>query len=485
MTDLELQHLLKTLVDLPRETEWVEWKANNATPDEIGEYLSALSNSAALHRREAGYLVWGVSNAGKIIGTTFKPRRMIIGAEELENWLSTQLTPRINFSIHEFMSDGHPIVIFQVQPAFSTPVRWKSTEFIRVGSYKKSLKDHTEKERELWDIFRRASFENAIALGGASSDRVLTLLDYPAFFDQTKMRLPDNRAGILDRLQQERFIIHKSDDRFDILNLGAILYAKKLSDFDRLGRKALRVIVYNGANRVETLRELSDTGRGYAAVFEQVIDAINSQLPQNEQLGRAIRREVRMYPDKAIRELLANALIHQDFSMGGTGPMVEIFADRMEITNPGRPLVDPLRFIDTPPRSRNEALASFMRRIGTCEERGSGIDKVIFEIEFYQLPAPDFTVTSEHTKATMFAHKTLTRMDRDDRIRACYQHCCLQYVSNQRMSNETLRKRFGISDENYSAASRIIRDTVDANLVKPDNPANRSNRHARYAPFWA
>jgi len=106
-----------------------------------------------------------------------------------------------------------------------------------------------------------------------------------------------------------------------------------------------------------------------------------------------------MYPEIAIRELVANALIHQDFTIRGTGPMIEIFSDRMEITNPGIPLIDTLRFIDEPPQSRNEALASFMRRVNICEEQGSGIDKIILQVKMFQLPAPDFIVTSKHTKS--------------------------------------------------------------------------------------
>jgi ATP-dependent DNA helicase RecG len=191
-----------------------------------------------------------------------------------------------------------------------------------------------------------------------------------------------------------------------------------------------------------------------------------------------------MYPQIAIRELVANALIHQDFTMTGTGPMVEIFSDRIEITNPGKPLIDPLRFIDEPPQSRNESLAAFMRRVGICEERGSGIDKVIFQVELFQLPAPDFCVTEDHTKVTLFAHRGWSDMDQQDRIRACYQHACLCYASNEQMTNTSLRRRFGIEDKNYAIASRIIADTIAAGLIKPENPNNKSKKHAKYVPFW-
>jgi predicted HTH transcriptional regulator len=134
--------------------------------------------------------------------------------------------------------------------------------------------------------------------------------------------------------------------------------------------------------------------------------------------------------------LVANAIIHQDFSITGSGPMVEIFDDRMEITNPGIPLVDPSRLLDSPPRSRNESLASLMRRIGVCEERGSGVDKVVFQTELYQLPAPAFEITGNSTRATLFAPRPLTKMDSTDRIRAVYLHACLRYV--QRVYDEHL-----------------------------------------------
>jgi predicted HTH transcriptional regulator len=246
----------------------------------------------------------------------------------------------------------------------------------------------------------------------------------------------------------------------------------------------MRIIVYKGPNRVETLRE-EQMERGYAAGFQSLIDYLNSQLPQNEHIGRALRAQVRMYPELAIRELVANALIHQDFWMTGTGPMIEVFTDRIEITNPGTPLIDPMRFIDQPPQSRNEDLAAFMRRVNICEERGSGIDKVIFHVEMFQLPAPDFYVTDKHTRAVLFAHRKLGEMAPQDRIRACYQHAGLQWVSNDQMTNASLRKRFGISDQNAAQASRIIRDTLAAGLIKESDPTNTSRRHSRYVPFWA
>ena len=485
MTDDEsLCDLFRSLTGLPHETEWIEFKHNNSNPQDVGEYISALANSAALHRKDSAYLLWGVSNdpGHPIVGTAFRPRAERHKGQEIENWLATLLTPRVDFTIHEFECDGHAVVMFRVQPATSHPVAFHGTEYIRIGSYKKPLKEHVEKERALWALFSHVPFEKGVAVAGASGDEMLSLIDYPAFFQALRHPLPDNRNGIVDRLLQEK-VVRRNGSRFDVTNLGGILFGRRLSAFDRLARKALRIIIYKGVGRLETVRE-QQGDRGYALGFKGAIGFINQQLPQNEQVGQALRREVRMYPEIAIRELVANALVHQDFDATGTGPMVEIFTDRMEITNPGTPLIDTLRFIDEPPQSRNEALTSFVRRLGICEERGSGIDKVVSSVEAFQLPAPDFTKTAAHTKATLFTYRKLGQMDRDDRIRACYQHSVLCLFSEHRMTNASLRQRFGIEDRNYPMASKIIREALDAKMIKPYDPANRSGKHISYVPFW-
>jgi len=486
MTELTLQSRLESLLALPTETEWLEFKYNKAEPKEIGEYLSALSNSAVLHDQPRAWMVWGVKDAThEVLGTTFKPRLAKVGNQDLEGWLTTKLFPRLDFRIHEFHYGADlPVVMIEIFPCWHTPVRFGDAEFIRVGSTKRRLKDYPEKERQLWKRFHQTPFEKALCREGLSGQSVLELIDYPGMFDLLGLPLPEGRSAILEKLAQEKVITVEGHDRFAISNLGAILFAKKLADFDTLARKAIRVIVYSGRNRVKTLREKVDL-KGYANGFEGLIRYINEQLPANEVLEQAFRREFRMYPEVAVRELVANALIHQDFSVSGDGPKVEIFDDRVEFTNPGRPLIDTLRFVDEPPQSRNETLAGLMRRMNICEERGSGIDKTLFHIEVHQLPAPEFRVTEFHTVAIIFAAVPLDRMDKPNRVRACYLHACLKQVSNEAMTNESLRKRLNIPNKDYSKASRIIRETIDAKLVKPHDPTNRSRKHAKYRPFWA
>ncbi|NTW19886.1 MAG: transcriptional regulator [Nostocales cyanobacterium W4_Combined_metabat2_030] len=446
----QLSIIVQQLISLPQETEWVEFKQNNEKPEAIGEYISALSNSATLHGQNTGYLVWGIEdNTRNIVGTQFKPKQTKIGNEELENWLLRLLFPRINFKIYELTFQNQNLVLLEIPSANYQPV----------------------------------SFQG-IALENITADEVLTKINYPSYFELTKQNLPDNKQGILERLETEKLINIKANNYYDITNLGAILFAKKLSDFERLGRKAIRVIIYKDKGRIFTQRERVFE-KGYAVSYEEIIAFINDQLPENEQIGQALRQNIKMYPEIAIRELVANAMIHQDFNMTGVSSTIEIFSDRMEIRNPGEPLVDTMRFIDIPPQSRNENLAAFMRRINICEERGSGIDKVIDAVEFFQLPAPDFNVKHQHTEAVLLSYRELKDMDKSDRMRACYQHACLRFVCREQMTNESLRQRFAIDDKNYSMASRIIADTINENLIKPYDPENKSKKHAKYVPFWA
>jgi predicted HTH transcriptional regulator len=480
-----LVSLVRELCKLPHETEWAEFKVNNVDPQEIGENISALANSAALTGKAFAYLVWGVEDGGghSVVGTRFAPRAAKVGNEELENWLLRLLTPKIQFRFFEVAVDAQPVVVLEIERAFRHPVQFQGQELIRVGSYRKKLKDFPEKERALWRIFDRTPFEDGVAVERASEDEVLRLLDYPGYFDLLKSPLPENREGILKALADDGLIRPCEAGGWTVTNLGAILFAKRLDEFRSLRRKAMRVIQYQGTSRVATVREQVGA-RGYACGFEGMIGFINGLLPSNEMIEQALRRVVPRFPELAVRELVGNALIHQDFFATGVGPMVEIFEDRVEITNPGAPLVDTQRFVDTPPRSRNESLASLMRRIGICEERGSGWDKVVFQTEVYQLPAPLAEATVDHTRVVLFAPRPLARMDKADRVRAVYLHACLRWVNREYLTNSSVRQRFGIEPQNIAAASRLIREAVEAGSVVPYD-AEAAPKLMRYVPAWA
>lgn len=479
-----LPRLIRELCHLPAETQWAEFKENNANPEVIGELISALSNAAALNGKETAYVVWGIADlTHDITGTTFQPGTATKGNQDLESWLVQMLSPRLFIRFLTTEIDGKRVVVLEIPAARTRPTAFGGKELIRVGSTRRALNDLPEMERALWRSFDQTPFERQIALADQDAPSVLRSLDYAGLFERLDRAPPTDQGAILAALAAEDMIRRNDAGRWDITNLGAILIARDLTAFPTVGRKAVRLIVYEGKNRIRTEREM-DGRKGYAIGFEGLMAYLLALLPRNEVIGSAIRRDVPMYPDLAIRELIANALIHQDFTVTGTGPMVEVFEDRIEVTNPGEPLGDIQRLLDQPPRSRNEALAAFMRRIGLCEERGSGVDKVVFETERYQLPPPRWELVNGFSRAILFAHKELREMDRTERVHACYLHASLRREQREPMTNTSLRDRFGIEEHNASTASRIIRDALDALMIKPYDP-DQGKRNARYLPFWA
>ena len=332
--------------------------------------------------------------------------------------------------------------------------------------------------------FDRVSFEQEIALERVSAADVLKLLDYPTYFHLLGVPPADGTGAIVEALARDRLVERSLSGGFDVTNLGAMLFARDLGDFPRIRRKALRVVYYRGTSRLHALEE-REFVEGYASGFAGFLNYVTARLsPGYEEIVGVFRRSMPSFPEDAVRELLANALIHQDFATTGAAPMVEVFDGRLEISNPGEPLVDTQRFLDTPPVSRNETVASLMSRFRICEERGSGIDKVVEEVERHQLPAPRFDVPPGFTRVVLFDRRTLAQMDRHERLRACYLHACLQFTTHRRMTNRSLRERLGVLGKNASMISRLLREAVEARLIVVANPDN-GVRLRHYVPFWA
>lgn len=475
--------LLRKLISSSKENEWIEFKTNNTNPDEIGKWISALSNASMLENQKFGYLVFGVSDDRKIVGTKQFLKSLKKGNEELEHWLIQRLSPKLDLKFIDFFEGEMKISIVQIPSTHSQPTRFKHNAYIRIGSITRNLYDFPEKERKIWNSSNQESFEAQIAIEEVSFKSINELLNWQSYFELTQRPKPTNEKSLTEILIEEK-LITISNDLYNITNLGAILFAEDLNQFPKLFRKSIRVVAYKGNNRIETEREFLGK-RGYAFAFTRLIDFLDSLLPKNEVIEKAIRKEVTLFPMLALRELIANSIIHQDFSISGSGPLIEIFQNRIEITNPGIPIIDILRFIDHNPQSRNEKLAYLMRRLNICEERGSGIDKVIASCELYQLPPPEFIQGSNFTRVILFAPKNLRKMEKTDKIRACYQHCALKHVNGEKMTNASLRNRFRIEEKNYPIASRIIADTLKHELIKDADPTNKSKKHAKYIPFWA
>ena len=349
-----LDKLVNELRKLPTETQWLEFKHNNYTPDMIGKDISALANSASLYEKSCAYMLWGIDDeTHEIVGTDYDLQTLKKGNQELENWLRSLLSKNADFEFHTVQMDEEKRVgVLIIYKATNQTVMFDKVDYIRVGSYTKRLSEYPAMQAQLWDKIRNSRFEERYAKQDMKLEDALRMLDYSVYFDNCGIIQPTDFTGVAHYMQQDEIVVRQDNGLYAITNLGAILFAKRLSEFPRLSRKAVRVVQYQGNNRLSMLKE--DIGnKGYAVGFEGLMKFIEALIPTQEPIIGALRENHSAYPILAIREAVANALIHQDFSISGTGPVIEIFEKRIEITNSGTPLVDVRRIIDNPPKSRN------------------------------------------------------------------------------------------------------------------------------------
>lgn len=484
MSDPRTLALIEDLRTRPSESNIVEFKENNADPKKIGTLISALANAACLANEPFGYVVWGIRDADRaIVGTKFRPGSTTYQNEPLEFWLAKRLRPDLHFSFKLVDHPSAKLVLLEVPAAATGAIEFDGCAYLRIDSATPRLSDHQDRLQALWGKLNPFAWEKGIAAQFLSASEVETLLDVNAYFQLTQQSQSSNFEVVLQKLASDGLVSPDVGGRWNITNLGAILFARDLSAFGTsVGRKGLRFTAYQGSGKASSVTHRRDFQRGYASGFLELIDYIDGLLPRNEHIDKAFRTERPLYPAIAIRESVANALIHQDFSIKGAGPQIELFPDRLEITNPGASLVAPDHFIDASPRSRNESLAALMRRMRLCEEQGSGIDKVVHAVELYQLPPPDFRVEPASTRVVLYAPREFSRMSEDERVRACFQHAVLRFISNDRMKNSTLRQRFGIESHNSAQVSQVIRRALERGLIRPADPAKPK---AGYVPAWA
>jgi predicted HTH transcriptional regulator len=453
------------------ETPNLEFKEakNQYDNEKLFQYCVAIANEGG------GYLVLGVSNI---------PPRIVTGTsafndpQKMEEKIFNTLGFRVDLEAVTHQ-DGRVLVCH-------IPSRPRGTAYAREGAYLmrcgESLRPMTEDQ--LRKIFSEGlpNWLDEYTATELTSDEINSSLDLKAYFALAGIPYPSDDKAAIDRFVLES-LIDEAGNRYSLPRITALMFSKDLEAYSELARKAVRVVVYNGTDKLDT--KLERTGkRGYAAGFRGMVRFIGEQLPQNEVIENAIRREVKLVPDSIIRELVANALIHQDFDLQGTSVIIEVYKDRLEITNPGAPQIPTNRFIDGC-QSRNERLAMIMRKLRICEEKGSGIDRVIQSAEVLQLAAPDFRAGYQSTTVVISGPRAFEDMSRDDRVRACYQHCVLRYVRSEQMTNQTLRDRFKLPESKSTLISQIISAAVDADFIKQDIKAGGSRKFARYIPIWA
>jgi predicted HTH transcriptional regulator len=477
-----LKYLEHSLNPVPQEINEIDWK-EQLSPDnkKLCRHLSAFANHPG-----GGFLAFGIEDKTcKLVGIKRQESELIM--QKISSLCRDSVFPPVNLdhAIEEYK--GVPVLLVYIKESAVKPVSIseKSIEdsYIRNGGTTRRAS-----RQEIGSLMLNSKtphYEELHATTLKSAPDVLDILDYRNVFKLLEKPTPKTSEDILHWMQEEKMIQNMDGAGYYILNFGALASAYDLRQFDGLYRKAVRIIKYSGLTKLKTEKE-HVCNNGYATGYEELISYINALLPSSEIIKKALRTETTIYPEIAIRELIANALIHQDLSIKGVSPMVEIFDDRIEISNPGKLLpskrID--RLIRTTPESRNEILAAAFRRYRICEERGSGLEKAVSAIELYGLPPLKFEELENSFRVTIYTPRDFAKLTPSERIEACYQHCIIKYYAGSGMTNASLRDRFKVSERQRPQVSLVIKEALLQNKIKPLNPDNTSTKFSEYIPIW-
>jgi len=475
--------LLSSSLEPPKhEPNEVDWKvALSDDKKRLAEHLCAFANHPG-----GGILAFGIKSDASVQGLSIDEVEKI--SSRVASLGRDAVEPPLQLDHEGVKFQGIDILLVFVPESTVKPVHIRGHQmddtFIRsAGTTRKAsrqeigammLHSHTPRWENLNATLLMTDEELLSAL---NIDPVIAMLDQP---------IPGSTEERLKWMESSGFITRNPAGGGYITNLGAITAARNLKDYSAFAEKSARVIVYDGFNKVKTRSDT--TGRfGYALTFQNLMGFVCKVLPKSEVIEQALREEAPLYPELALREIIANALIHQDFTISGSRPLIEVFNDRIEITNPGNllPSKSIERIIGTQPESRNERLASLFRMLRICEQRGSGLVRAALQIEVFGLPPIKFEEQSNHFKVTLSAPKTFAQMSISERLNACYQHALLKYCSNSTMTNKSLRERLKMPEKQRSMVSRLIQEALDEGLVAPANPENASKKYTEYIPAWA
>lgn len=461
-------------------SDWI----NSSTEDENLEFKEAKLNFGKTKLYKYCVALANEGGGTLVLGITDKVPRRIVGTSAFLNLnkLKSDVRSNVKFNVEaqELETSGKRVL------AIRTPSRPKGTAYEYKGAYFMRCGEELQPmtEDRLREIFSETQKEWCLEplKSGLSSEDVISLLDTKIFFELLGIVYPNGPDEIIEKLISLR-LVTQHGKTYTINRLAGLTLANNLNDFPSLSRKAPRLIVYNGKDKLDTRSDTTGV-KGYAAGFQGLVRSCMQRMPQNEVVQDALRKTVPLFPERAMREVIANALIHQDLYEAGTGPLLEIYSNRIEVSNPGQPVVPVERFIDGW-KSRNETLAWVMRQLSICEERSSGVDRIVNTAEVYQLPAPEFISAHDSTVVVIHGHREFKAMTQDDKVRACYQHCVLKQVMREQMTNDSLRSRFGLGEGSKSAVSKIIKITVDSGFISVDPTAGNSKKYARYVPAWS
>lgn len=474
-----IQLLEKSLSATPQELNELDWKASTSLAERMGRHLSAFANYGG-----GGFLVYGIDDDGTVTGLTKEQNDIF--ASRIGNWARDLTNPEVRTQIFSFEFRGKNLLGIYVEEAFDKPVHKKggtlNDSYLRAGGQSRIMT--REEIRHSMMTSRNQRFEEMPAsLSQSVISNLSDYFDFSEFLKRTHVENPDTQRF------NEHLFAHKLfarvDQNYIPTNLAVLSCARKLSELPSYERFAVRVTEYSDTTKMHAKRDQTFQA-GISLSLDLIVNHLISILPHSETIHDATKLKTSIIPPIAIRELVINSVMHRDLTKTNSFITIEVFSDRIEITNPGGLLPDISvdRLIDHPSVCRNEVLSDFLRKLGLAEERGSGVDNALSAIELWGLPPVIFESERDYFKAIILMPRKYNEMTKDERITAAYQHACLNKIIGKKTTNSTLRTRFKFSTDETTKVGRLINDAVDAKKIKLANP-DASRRDYHYLPYWA
>ncbi len=390
MTPLDLTTLLVKLCNEPHEQTWLEFKPNKGTISnaEIGEYISSISNGAAIANKPFGYLVWGVQDkTHSIVGTNFHFSMATQGSQNLELWLRTLLYPKINFEVFEFEFNDMHILLIRIPAAKVEPTNFQKKPYIRIGSSKTDLRNHPNFVKQIYNSnidWTAQTVENA------------TLNDLD-----------------LDALKVARDKFKESNPRYaseiDIWDDAAFLDKAKITINGKITNTALLLLGKNESSHhlLPAIAQITWKLEGEVTAYEhfgmpfllnttkvqqQIRNVKHKFFPDNELLATTVNK----YETRSILEALHNCIAHQDYSMNSRITLTE-YPGKLIFSNAGSFFEgEPADYTagnKTPERYRNPWLKDAMMNLGMIDTMGYGIYTMFLEQRKRYFPLPDYNLS--------------------------------------------------------------------------------------------
>ena len=393
MNTADLTALLDRLRAEPRETEWLEFKANRFEPQVLGEYLSALSNSACLLGMPRGYLVFGIEDGTHaVVGTHFDPQaEKGKGEQLLPLWLSRGLQPNVGFEMHAVAYQGHRVVLFEIHPASDRPVQFYGTAYVRDGTSKTELAKYPEKERAIWG--RRVDWSAQVCEQATLDDLAPEAIAKARLEYATKFPAQaDEMSGWDDAtfLNKARLTIR-----------GGVTHASLLL----LGRPEASALIAPAVARISWLLknerneelDYEHFGPPFLLSVDRVLARIRNLTVRELPDGTLFPVELTQYDPWVIREALHNCIAHQDYGLRGRIQVVET-PDSLLLTNVGGFLPGQVEKVieqDAPLEIyRNPFLAEAMVNLNMIDTQGGGIKRMFLKQRQRFFPMPDYDLSN-------------------------------------------------------------------------------------------